>query len=164
MILLTLWLAVFPGGLHALTATTFFPANNATNVCADTPLKITFDTAPTIGTSGAIRIYSSAGILVDTLDLAVAHTRTIGGTLYNAYPVLVTGTTASIFPRSGVLAYNTTYYVTIDATVFPGYAGLSGRPHGASPRKPPRHHLREPISPSLRTAPGTSAPCRVPSI
>jgi autotransporter-associated beta strand protein len=124
-ILLTLWLAVFPGGLHALTATSFFPVNNATNVCADTPLKITFDTAPTIGTSGAVRIYSAAGTLVDTLDLAVAHTRTIGGTLYNAHPVLVSGTTASIFPRSGVLAYNTTYYVTIDATVLPGYAGIT---------------------------------------
>jgi pectin methylesterase-like acyl-CoA thioesterase len=125
-ILLALWLAVFPGGLQALTATSFFPANNATNICADTPLKITFDTAPAIGTSGAVRIYSSTGKLVDTLDFAVAHTRTIGGTLYNTYPVLVTGTTATIFPRSGVLAYNTPYYVTIDSTVFPGYAGLSG--------------------------------------
>ncbi len=125
-IFLTLWLAVFPSGLHALTATSFFPANNAANICADTPLKITFDTAPTIGTSGAVRIYSSTGTLVDTLDLAVAHTRNIGGTLYSAYPVIVTGTTASIFPRSGVLAYNTAYYITIDSTVFPSYPGISG--------------------------------------
>nr|MCU0751272.1 Ig-like domain-containing protein [Akkermansiaceae bacterium] len=96
-------LVIFPGSLHALTATALFPANNATSVSADTPLKITFDTAPTLGTSGAVRIYNSSGTLVETLDLAVAHTRTIGGTLYNAYPILISGTTASIFPRSGVL-------------------------------------------------------------
>ena len=124
-ILIAIVAAVIPGHLSALTATSFFPANNATSVCADTPLKITFDTPPTIGTAGAVRIYNSGGTLVETLDLAVPHTRTIGGTVYNAYPVLVTGNTAAIFPRSGVLAYNTTYYVTVEATVFPGYAGIS---------------------------------------
>lgn len=122
---LWLLLALLPGKLQALTTTGLFPANNATSVCADTPLKITFDTPPTIGTAGAVRIYNSGGTLVETLDLAVPHTRTIGGTLYNALPVIVTGNTASIFPRSGVLAYNTTYYITIDATVFPSYAGIT---------------------------------------
>jgi len=123
--LLAVVAALLPGHLAALTSTSFFPANNATNVCADTPLKITFDTPPAVGTSGVVRIYNSGGTLVETLDLAVPHTRTIGGTLYNALPVVVTGNTASIFPRSGVLAYNTTYHVTIDSTVFPGYAGIS---------------------------------------
>ncbi|MEY3895128.1 MAG: hypothetical protein RLZZ214_647, partial [Verrucomicrobiota bacterium] len=125
-LLLWLTLATLPEKLVALAATSFVPTNNATAVCADTPLKITFDIAPTIGTTGAIRIYNSGGTLVETLDLAVVHTRTIGGTVYNALPVLVTGNTAAIFPRSAVLAYNTTYYVTVDATVFPGYAGVSG--------------------------------------
>ena len=118
--LLAAVVALLPGHLAALTATSLFPANNATNVCVDTPLKITFGNAPVVGTSGSVRIYSSAGTVVETLDLAVSHTRTIGDTLYTALPVLVTGNTASIFPRSSALAYNTTYYVTIDATVFPG--------------------------------------------
>ncbi len=120
-----LLLLCFAHRISAQTATGWFPVNNATNVCADTPLKITFDTPPVVGTTGAVRIFTSAGTLVETLDLAVPHTRTIGGTVHNAMPVLVSGNTASIFPRSGVLAYNTTYYVTIDATVFPGYAGIS---------------------------------------
>ena len=124
-ILLAAVATLLPGRLAALTATSFFPANNAENVCADTPLKITFDTPPTIGTAGAIKIFNSGGTLVETLDLAVPHTRTIGGTLSDALPIIVTGNTAAIFPRSGVLAYNTTYYVTIDATVFPGYAGIA---------------------------------------
>ncbi len=123
-VLLWLVLAFLPGRLAALTATGFFPLNSATNVCADTPLKITFDAVPTVGTTGAVKIYNSSGTLVDTLDLATPQTRTIGGTVYNSYHILVTGNTASIFPRSGVLAYNTTYYVTVDATVFPGYAGI----------------------------------------
>lgn len=124
-ILLAAVATLLPGRLAALTATALFPANNATSVCADTPLKITFDTPPTIGTAGAVRIYNSGGTLVETLDLAVPHTRTVGGTLYNALPVIVTGNTADIFPRSGVLTYNTTYYVTVDPTVFPGYTGIS---------------------------------------
>jgi len=124
-ILLAAMATLLPGRLAALTATSFFPANNATSVCADTPLKITFDTPPVIGTAGTVRIFNSGGTLVETLDLAVPHTRTVGGTLYNALPAIVTGNTAAIFPRSGVLAYNTTYYVTVEATVFPGYAGIS---------------------------------------
>jgi pectin methylesterase-like acyl-CoA thioesterase len=122
---LILALTALSGELPALSATTRFPADNATSVCADTPLKITFDAAPTIGTTGTVKIYQSGGTLVDTLDLAVPQTRTAGGTTYNSHHVLVMGNTASIFPHSGVLAYNTTYHVTIDASVFTGYAGIS---------------------------------------
>lgn len=125
-ILLSLVLILLPERLLALAATSFFPSNSASGVCVDSPLKITFDSVPTIGSSGAIRIINSAGQVVETLDLGVAHTRTIGGTLYNALPVIVTGNTATILPRSGVLSYNSTYHVTVDATVFPSYAGLSG--------------------------------------
>lgn len=113
------------GRLLAISSTAFFPANNATNVCADTPLKITFDAVPTVGVTGTVKIYKSGGTLVDTLDLAAAQTRTVGGTIHNSYHILVTGNTAAIFPHAGVLAYNTTYYVTIDAPVFTGYAGIS---------------------------------------
>lgn len=116
----------------AVSATAFFPANNALNVCADTPLKITLDAVPTVGTTGTIKIFNAAtNALVDTIDLVLnsgngTQARTIGGTSYNTYPVLVAGNVATIFPHAGVLAYGTSYYVTVDAGVFTGFAGLSG--------------------------------------
>lgn len=123
--------ALGPTAALALTATGFVPANGATAVCVDTPLTITFDTVPTIGTTGAVRIYSAAGTLVDTIDLALNATngtqsRSVGGTSVNTFPVIVSGNSALVFPHAGVLAYNTTYYVTVDAAVFPGFAGVSG--------------------------------------
>lgn len=116
----------------AISATTYFPASGTSNICADTPLKITFDAAPTLGTTGLVKIFrASNNALVDTIDLSLnavngTQARTIGGTSYNTFPVLVSGNTAAIFPRAGVLAYNTAYYVTVDATVFSGFAGVSG--------------------------------------
>jgi hypothetical protein len=51
---------------------TFFPKNNATGVNPDTHLVITFPSAPTLGSSGQIRMYDAAGHkLVDTLDLSI---------------------------------------------------------------------------------------------
>ena len=37
---------------RALTATSVFPAREATQVCVDTPLRLSFDGAPRLGTSG----------------------------------------------------------------------------------------------------------------
>ncbi|GEM_PF-364624 len=49
-----------------------FPADGSTGVNPDTPLKLTFGSAPAAGRSGTIRIYDAAdGRLVDTLDLAI---------------------------------------------------------------------------------------------
>ena len=103
----------------ALTVTTLFPANGATGLPVDAPLKITFGVAPTPGTSGLIQIHDAAtGAVVDTIDLAAAsQMKMIGGTLYNYLPVIVSGNTALITPHVA-LAYNKTYFVTIDAGVF----------------------------------------------
>ncbi len=123
---------VFTGSLQALTAVSFVPTSGtAAVVCADTQLAITFDATPSVGSTGTVKIFKSDGTLVDTLDLALSgsngtQARTIAGTSYNTYPVLATGSTATIFPHAGVLAYNTSYYITVDATVFPGFAGVSG--------------------------------------
>jgi pectinesterase len=47
-----------------------FPANGSTDVCIDTPLRITFNSAPAIGKSGTIKIYRGADdVLVDSIDL-----------------------------------------------------------------------------------------------
>jgi len=48
-----------------------FPADQATMVNPDVLLKLTFNDAPRIGTSGKIRIYDDTGRLVDMLDLSI---------------------------------------------------------------------------------------------
>ena len=54
----------------ALAVTTLFPADDSVNVCPDTPLKLTFNAPPSVGTSGTLKIYTSSGTLVDPIDLA----------------------------------------------------------------------------------------------
>ena len=120
----------------ALTATNLFPATGATNVCQDTPLKITFSTAPTAPTAGTIRIYTSTGTLVDTLNLGAPQTRLINGFVFTNNAVIINGNMASIFPHPGVLTTNHGYYVNMDSTVFPGYAGISDTATWAFTTKP----------------------------
>lgn len=56
----------------AAAAPIFSPANHATRVNPDTHLVLTFSSAPTVGTSGRIRIYDAADHrVVDTLDLGI---------------------------------------------------------------------------------------------
>ena len=103
----------------ALAVSTLFPANAATSLPIDSPLRITFGVAPSIGTAGLIQIHDVAtGSVVDTIDLASAtQTKTIGGTVYNYLPVIVTGNVALITPHVS-LAYNKAYFVTVDPGVF----------------------------------------------
>src|SRR4051794_25638791 len=53
-----------------------FPANGATGVCTDAPLRMVFDTPPAVGTSGTIRVYeaSNRGAPVDLIDLGAPLT------------------------------------------------------------------------------------------
>jgi pectin methylesterase-like acyl-CoA thioesterase len=99
----------------ALGVSSLFPGNAAAGVCIDTPLQVTFDAVPTVGTSGRIIVTNSGGAVVDTIDLSSAtQTRTIGGTVYNFRPVIVVGNTAIITLRTAVLAYGQTYRVTVE--------------------------------------------------
>jgi pectate lyase/pectin methylesterase-like acyl-CoA thioesterase len=116
----------------ALAVTSLFPSNGASGLPIDAPLKITFGVAPALGTSGLIRIRDAAtGEAVDTIDLAAAsQTKTIGGTVYNYLPVIVSGNTALITPHAA-LAYDKTYSVTVDTGVFRTangvFAGITGQ-------------------------------------
>jgi pectin methylesterase-like acyl-CoA thioesterase len=96
------------------------PGNGATGVCVDTPLTITFDRPPTVGRSGGIRVVSSSGAALDTIDLSVSpQKRTIGtaSTQFTYFPVLVTGNSATIrLHRS--LNYAGTWSVLIDQGAF----------------------------------------------
>src|SRR5262249_15184675 len=95
-----------------MTTTAFQPANGATGVCYDTPLYVTFDRPPTLNNVGKIQIHdSSSATVVDTLDLTQGspQNRTVGGVSLNAYPVIITGNTAAIYPHSGVMTSNKNY-------------------------------------------------------
>ena len=64
--------AGFAGRARAQPDVIRFPANGARGVNPDTHLVLTFATAPTLGSSGRIRIYDAADdTLVDTLDLSI---------------------------------------------------------------------------------------------
>lgn len=107
------------------------PTNTATGLCVDTLLRLTFDKPVALQKSGTIRIYNSAAPAspVDTIDLsqnvdnhvtyaANVQPRNIGGDTFTNFPVIISGNTATIFPHSGVLTTNKTYYVLMDSGVF----------------------------------------------
>jgi pectin methylesterase-like acyl-CoA thioesterase len=123
------------------------PTNNATGVPVDTLLRIGFDAAPVLGTTGTISIHQvSDGSIVDTISLADPYAiydgtpkqlttnttsskvNVIGGLqtgidqvrVVNYVPIAISGNTAVIFPHNNKLAYRTAYYVTIDSGVFTG--------------------------------------------
>ena len=125
-----------------LSVVGFEPPSGASGVCIDTPLKITFNETPFIGTSGLIRVFRADGTLVDTIDMSVdtvpganvpgnQQQKSIGGASanFNYYPILVEGNTASIYLHQK-LEYNQTHYVLIDPGVITDingapFAGLS---------------------------------------
>jgi pectin methylesterase-like acyl-CoA thioesterase len=123
------------GFLILLLVTTAFanppalsPAAGATSVCPDTPLRITFSAAPTLGAAGKIRIFDAAtNAPVETIDVSSPTSlQTIGGLPnFKYYPVIITGNQAAIYPQDHSLKYNATYYVTIDPGVFKDDPGSS---------------------------------------
>ncbi len=142
--------AVVSSGISA-TATT--PATSAGSILPDTRLSITFNQPIFAGVSGFIRIHdASTDAVVDSVDLVAATTlkntlraastlstrdlpvqnKTIGTlTNFNYYAVTLSGSTATIYPRNGVLAYDKSYYITIEPGVFvdssgASFAGISG--------------------------------------
>src|SRR4051794_8817267 len=90
-----------------------FPANGATGVCTDAPLRMVFDTPPAVGTSGTIRVYEAGnpGAPVDMIDLGAPLTIiAIAGRNYFYRPVVVTGNEAYVYLRK-VLQPGGTYFV-----------------------------------------------------
>src|SRR5262249_49571472 len=108
------------GAGTAMSAVSFSPAGGAAGLCHDTPLSITFDQEPRVGSSGAIEVRRADGALADRIDLADpgSFRRFIGGaaTAFNYFPLLVTGHTVAIYLHQA-LEYGQTYYVTIEPGV-----------------------------------------------
>ena len=116
---------------------TLAPSGGASQVCTDTPLAIDFSAAPKLGTAGTIKVFRADGALVDTIDLAdpASSRRTVGNAvsdtgllhLWKYTPVIITGTTATIYLHKQ-LDYGSTYYVTIDNGVLTDDQGFAGIP------------------------------------
>ncbi len=113
---------VMPTATYNLTGLVS-PVVNETNVYADTSLSLTFDSPPTLGTAGAIRIFrSSDDSVVDTIKL-VDHKDSIGYGSFrtlNTRPISISGNTVTIALQSKKLEYNTSYYVAVSASAFTG--------------------------------------------
>jgi hypothetical protein len=105
------------------------PANTQTGVRYDTPLAITFNQPPSVGTAGLIRIYNAASPAtpVDTVDVhpGALQTRSVGGVALNSYAVLINGNVATVYPHANVMTFNQTYYVTIDNGAFTDSTGAN---------------------------------------
>lgn len=103
------------GSLAAKTA----PAAGATAAYADEVLSLTFDSAPTLGTAGAVRVFDASNdAVVDTIKLA-GDGNVVGPAVGNYYrglsmPMIkVSGNTLKIRPHMNKLAYGKSYYVAI---------------------------------------------------
>lgn len=109
--------------VSTMQATGFAPSNYASGVDVDAPLYLTFNQAPSVGSTGRIRVYSESGALVDTIDLSASTQSRLNGTVnFNYRPVITGGNTAAIYLHQK-LAYNTSYYMTLEPGVIKDAAG-----------------------------------------
>jgi len=122
------------------------PAPGGPRMCVDAPLVLELDSAPTLGTSGLIKVFKADGTEVDRINLADMATVTVrddGVMLPNSQiandasyttfmdalpsggryrivhytPLQIKGKNLVINLHSGVLAFDTEYYVTVDESV-----------------------------------------------
>jgi hypothetical protein len=112
--------------------TTLWPANQSANVCADTPLRLTFNEPVVLGSSGKIAVYrASDNKLADTFDLSDAgFTNNFGGKTLRYNPFQISDNVATIELHSHALNPGESYYVSIEPDVFKdtnggGFAGLT---------------------------------------
>ena len=139
--------AVLQVNSTALAETVVSPTNNATGVRYDTPLYITFNNPISVVNHGRISIYnvtnpvtpvdiidmSSNAMVISILNAGLGTTMTNNiqahspfqgdSTAFNYNPVIVTGSTAAIYPHSGVMTSNQTYYVTLDSGIVKDSSG-----------------------------------------
>ena len=109
------------------------PAARAASVPVDAPLQITFDSAPSLGASGSVRIFRAANnALVDVIRIgeevdAIGYPGQEFKRVVRYNPIRIDGARVTIRPHNARLDYGTGYYVAIDAGAFAG-ATLGGQP------------------------------------
>src|SRR5215813_2786941 len=113
--------------VSAMSASSFAPTNGATNICIDSPLKITFNQPVKVGNTGRLRVFQDDGTLVDTIDMSLGTQSRLNGTVsFNYFPIITNGNTAAIFLHQK-LAYDHTYYVTAEPGVVTDVGGAPFR-------------------------------------
>ncbi len=110
-----------------------YPEIGSTEAYADTQLILTFTSTPTLVADKEVKIYTSAGILVDTITINSttadeSQTAQSGYTINvgNKQLVRVDGNSVYIQPHYGKLAWDTAYYVEIEADAITGAGTLYG--------------------------------------
>jgi pectin methylesterase-like acyl-CoA thioesterase len=122
-------------GFLSIQAQTLLPANNASNIAIDMQFKLTFSVSPALQSSGKVRLYESNGTLVSTIDLAQMPSgvpmsatwpwlETLNGTTIRVMRAEVDNKTAVFSFPLNTLAYNKSYYVTLDQSVFSNASAL----------------------------------------
>ncbi|MGD6748310.1 pectinesterase family protein [Streptomyces sp. BH106] len=114
-------------------AVSFAPAGTDAGVCADTPLRPTFDSAVRLGKEGRLTVHRADGSAADVIDLAdpATYQRLIGDARsdygephrWTYEPVVVDGRTATVVPHHS-LEPGQEYYVTVDPGFFLGFPGV----------------------------------------
>lgn len=97
-----------------------WPSDQAKDIPADTPLVITFQSAPDLGSSGKITVSRlSDGKAIDVLDFGTPRfTDTIGGKIFHVLPVTIEGNRAFIRLHSHALLPSERYRVTVTPDLF----------------------------------------------
>lgn len=121
-------LALLATARAELKLTAYWPAGE--NACLDTPLRLTFDSAPAIGTAGKLEVLRvSDGAVIETVDLSAApfvdRFGANGGFMLRYEPVQISGQTAEIRLHAHLLKPGETYRVRVSADFFQGFAGLA---------------------------------------
>lgn len=136
-----------PGGTPDIPTLGYEVTPTGEGAYVDGELILEFKTAPSLGSTGTIKIHKTDGTIVDMIDMAhVAATKEklMNESLYNTTmdllgppslkrwrvvnykPVVIDGNKVIIRPHSSKLEYATTYYVTMDNSVITaeGFKGI----------------------------------------
>jgi pectin methylesterase-like acyl-CoA thioesterase len=105
--------------------TEFWPAPQSSNVCADTPLRLTFNEPMVLGSRGKIAVYRAANkSLADVFDVGEAgFTNNFGGKTLRYIPIQIAGHVVSIQLHSGALHPGESYDVNVEPGVFKSEGG-----------------------------------------
>jgi len=112
---------------------TVFPADHATEICPDTPLRLTFPAPPT--PAGKLEIREGETLL-ETVDLAAASATRARGTIagFNTHPAIVDGNTLLVYPAKP-LAYGHSYSVQLAGATAPWQFATKKAPPAAGATK-----------------------------
>ncbi|HEU5126185.1 MAG TPA: pectinesterase family protein [Verrucomicrobiae bacterium] len=114
-----------------MSVTAVSPDNNATGICYDTPITVTFSDSVTLGTVGSIKIFNATNseTPVDIIDAAsgLIQQRTFPGDnqSFSYETIGINGNQVQIHPHFNKLTANQTYYVTIDPKTFKDSEGVN---------------------------------------